>query len=47
VSEYKTTAVLLNQYIERKETPYEILFFIRRDKYWRIMEHYFNLPIED
>jgi hypothetical protein len=47
VSEYKTTAVLLNQYIESKETPYEIMFFIRRDKYWRTMEQYFNLPIED
>ena len=47
VSEYKTTAALLNQYVESKETPYEILFFIRRDKYWRTMEQYFNLPIED
>jgi hypothetical protein len=47
VSDYKTTAVLLTQYIESKVTNYEILFFIRRDKYWRIMEQYFNLPIED
>lgn len=47
VSEYKTTAVLMNRYIESKETPYEIVFFIRRDKYWRTMEQYFNLPIED
>jgi hypothetical protein len=47
VSEYKTTAALLNQFVENKETPYEILFFIRRDKYWRTMEQYFNLPIED
>jgi hypothetical protein len=47
VSEYKTTATLLNQYVESKETVYEILFFIRRDKYWRVMEQYFNLPIED
>ena len=47
VSDYKGTAVLLNQYIESKATTYEILFFIRRDKYWRIMEQYFNLPIED
>jgi hypothetical protein len=47
VSEYKTTAVLLNRYIESKATAYEIIFFIRRDKYWRIMEPYFNLPIED
>jgi hypothetical protein len=47
VSEYKTTAALLNQYVESKETEYEIVFFIRRDKYWRTMEQYFNLPIED
>lgn len=47
VSEYKTTAVLLNRFIESKATAYEIIFFIRRDKYWRIMEPYFNLPIED
>lgn len=47
VSDFKTTAVLLNRFIESKATAYEILFFIRRDKYWRIMEPYFNLPIED
>lgn len=47
VSDYNTTAVLLNRFIESKATAYEILFFIRRDKYWRIMEPYFNLPIED
>jgi hypothetical protein len=47
ISDYKTTAALLNQYVESKATTYEILFFIRRDKYWRVMEQYFNLPIED
>jgi hypothetical protein len=47
VNEYKTTAALLNQYIESRETIYEIVFFIKRDKYWRTMEQYFNLPIED
>jgi hypothetical protein len=47
VSDYKTTAALLDQYVESRETTYEILFFIRRDKYWRVMEQYFNLPIED
>ncbi len=47
VSDYKTTASLLNRYIESKATAYEIIFFIRRDKYWRVMEQYFNLPIED
>jgi hypothetical protein len=47
VSDYKATAVLMNRFIENKATSYEILFFIRRDKYWRIMEQYFNLPIED
>ena len=47
ISDYKTTAVLMNRYIESKATNYEILFFIKRDKYWRIMEQYFNLPIDD
>ncbi|WP_205510894.1 DUF695 domain-containing protein [Longitalea arenae] len=47
VSDYRTTAALLNRYVETKETVYEIIFFIRRDKYWRTMEQYFNLPIED
>jgi hypothetical protein len=47
VSDYKTTAAVLSQYVEGKETMYEIVFFIRRDKYWRVMEQYFNLPIED
>ena len=47
VSEYKATASILNQYVENKETGMEILFFIRRDKYWRTMEQYFNLPTED
>lgn len=47
VSEYKTPSTLLNQYVESKETEMEILFFIRRDKYWKTMEQYFNLPSED
>ena len=47
VSDYRTTAALLDKYIEGRETIYEIIFFIRRDKYWRVMEQYFNLPIED
>jgi hypothetical protein len=47
VSDYRSTAILMNRFIESKVTGYEILFFIRRDKYWRIMEPYFNLPIED
>jgi len=47
VNEYKTTSALLNDYIENKETDLEIVFFIKRDKYWRTMEQYFNLPTED
>jgi len=45
VHEYKITSELLNRYVETKETPFEILFFIRRDKYWQTMEQYFNLNI--
>jgi hypothetical protein len=47
VNEYKITSRLLNDYIESKETDFEIVFFIKRDKYWRTMEQYFNLPTED
>lgn len=47
VNEYKTPSALVNQYVEGKESEMEILFFIRRDKYWKTMEQYFNLPTED
>jgi hypothetical protein len=47
VNEYKAPSVLLNRYIETKATTLEIMFFIRRDKYWRMMEQYFSLHTED
>lgn len=47
INEYATPAILLNRYIETKATEMEIVFFVRRDKYWRNMEQYFNLVASD
>ena len=47
VNEYQMPSLLLNRYIETRSTDLEILFFIKRDKYWRAMETYFNLPTEE
>lgn len=46
-SEYKTSSQQMHRFIETVQTPYTILFFIRKDKYWQNMEMYFNVNAEE
>jgi len=46
-NEFRTNAAILHRYIEQQKWEYEVVFFIRKDKYWRTMEQYFDAHPED
>ncbi len=41
-SDYNTISKKIHRYLENTGWDYEITFFIRKDKYWRNMEWFFN-----
>lgn len=46
-NDYKKSTKALHDYLAQKETDYEIVFFVRMEKYWRTMEQYFNVLTDD
>jgi len=46
-NEFRKNAMMLHNYIEIKSWDYDVVFFIRKDKYWRAMEQYFDAQPED
>jgi hypothetical protein len=46
-SDYKPIADLLDQFADTFPTDYELMFFIKKDKYWRNMEPFFNAQGEE
>ena len=41
--DYKQMSILLHHFLESREFKYETSFFIRKDKYWREVGHFFKL----
>jgi hypothetical protein len=46
-NEYRKNAALLHRYVENSPLEYDVMFFIRKDKYWHTMEPYFNAQGEE
>lgn len=41
-SDYRDVSKSIHQYLESAQTSFESVFFIRKDKYWKNMEWFFN-----
>jgi hypothetical protein len=41
--DYNEVAKIVNQYLETHDWDYKIVFHIRKDKYWKAMDYFFNV----
>jgi hypothetical protein len=46
-NQYNEVAARINQYLETNDWSNQVVFHIRKDKYWKEMDYFFNAPVSE